>query len=183
MILFSLPAFATIPDELLTDLNQQIKYELDGAYTYLAVAQRMSEESFDGSAHWFTQQFYEELNHARKIMDFIQKQRGIVTFFSIDLEKNPANYNLFESFAASLSIEELQTERLRAIYEKAKALKAYESEVFLHYFLDEQVEEEDMFSTLLDKIEMVKDDPMGLLMMDAELGKRGQAIIFGAPAL
>jgi ferritin len=43
----------------------------------------------------------------------------------------------------------------------------------LHWFIDEQVEEEDSVSGILDTLERIGDKDQGLMMLDRELGQRG----------
>ena len=44
--------------------------------------------------------------------------------------------------------------------------------MFLHWFIDEQVEEEDSASEIIDKLKKIGDSKNGLFMLDKVLGKR-----------
>ncbi|RMH81757.1 MAG: ferritin, partial [Calditrichaeota bacterium] len=44
----------------------------------------------------------------------------------------------------------------------------------LQWFVDEQLEEERQFQTILDKLNLIGDDGVGLYMLDTELGKRAE---------
>jgi ferritin len=43
----------------------------------------------------------------------------------------------------------------------------------LHWFIDEQVEEEATASQIVDLLERIGDKDQGLIMIDRELGRRG----------
>ena len=50
--------------------------------------------------------------------------------------------------------------------------KDYTSQVFLQWYLDEQVEEEADASEIVEKLKMIQGAPQGVLMLDRELGQR-----------
>ncbi|NRA44183.1 MAG: hypothetical protein HRU09_04405 [Oligoflexales bacterium] len=177
-ITFATGAFAKIPDRLTALLSEQIKNELEGAYIYLAISQNMYEQSLEGAGYWYAQQFYEELNHARIMMDFVEQQQGKVEFFEISMDLNSREFSLVESFEYSLRLEETQKQRIRDLYVASKEEGAYETEMLMHFFLKEQVEEEDMFGTYLDRLNIVRGDAAGTLAIDVELGQRGPAVIY-----
>jgi ferritin len=52
------------------------------------------------------------------------------------------------------------------------------SEVFLQWFVKEQVEEEDNVGKVLGQLKLIKDSPEALFMMDKEMGQR----VFTPPA-
>ena len=175
---FAGSSFARIPDALTSKLSEQIKNELEGAYIYLAISQNMYEQSLEGAGYWYAQQFYEELNYARIMMDFVEQQQGKVQFSDIPMDLNSREFSLIEAFEFSLRLEETQTQRIRDIYAASKALNAYETEMLMHFLLKEQVEEEDLFGTYLDRLNIVRGDAAGILAIDQELGKRAPAVIY-----
>ena len=77
-----------------------------------------------------------------------------------------------EAVRAAYEHEQRVTQNFIDLYEKALERKDYLTAEFLHWFLDEQVEEEEITYELLRKTERVADDPAGLLWLDHELGKR-----------
>ena len=54
----------------------------------------------------------------------------------------------------------------------ARGENDYAAEVMLHWFVDEQVEEEANSSQIAEQLKMIKDSPNGLMMMDRGLGAR-----------
>lgn len=173
--------FARLPAELETAINEQIAKEFDGAHTYLQLSSHFAESSLDGFAHFFTAQYYEELNHARMLMDFVQRKNGVVTLKNVELEAL-STQTPRSAFEASLGLEEIQTERLTNLQRLATELGSAESRTFLDWFLTEQVQEENMFQRLVDRLTLVEGSPQGLLMIDTELQARIMPVIFVPPA-
>jgi ferritin len=54
----------------------------------------------------------------------------------------------------------------------AKKLQDYAAENFLQWFIEEQVEEEDSFKNLLNKLKLIKNAPQALFHLDNELRQR-----------
>ena len=50
--------------------------------------------------------------------------------------------------------------------------KDYASQIFLQWFITEQVEEEDSASQIIETLKMIGDSHQGLLMLDRELSGR-----------
>ncbi len=152
-------------------LNEQINAELFSAYLYLAMAAYFEAEDLPGFAHWMRVQAQEELEHAMKIFDFVNERKGRVHLAEIKAPKatwaSPA-----EAFEDALHHEESVTQRIHNLVELARSLKDYATEVFLQWFVEEQVEEEATAEAVLRKVQRAKDHPPALLMLDRELGQR-----------
>ena len=152
-------------------LNEQINAELFSAYLYLAMAAYFEAEDLPGFAHWMRVQAQEELEHAMKIFDFVNERKGRVQLAEIKAPKatwsSPA-----EAFEDALHHEESVTQRIHNLVDLARSLKDYATEVFLQWFVEEQVEEEATAETVLRKVQRAKDHPPALLMLDRELGQR-----------
>lgn len=150
-------------------INTQINFEIESAHVYLAMQSYIAEIGLAGFENWFDIQYQEELAHAKKFMKFVNERNGrvIITGF-----ENPRNdfTSLLEIFEVALDHEKEVTRRINNIMTLAHEEKDYATISFLQWFIDEQVEEEDNFSTLIDQIKLVKD--AGLYMLDKELATR-----------
>ena len=60
---------------------------------------------------------------------------------------------------------------INSLYELALAEKDYKTQMFLQWFINEQVEEEENDRDILDTFKYI-DGNAGLLILDKELGKR-----------
>ena len=152
-------------------INAQIRDELYSAYMYLAMAAYCEENSLPGFAHWMRMQYDEETMHAFKLYDFVHERGGTVTLHAID--QPPSDYSSpLDVFEKTLEHEQKVTGLIHNLYEVALEEKDYAAQVMLHWFIEEQVEEEDAASAIVDTLKMVGDKPQALVMLDRELGSR-----------
>jgi ferritin len=153
-------------------INEQVKDELYSAYLYLSMGAYFEATSLPGFAAWMRAQSQEEVEHAMKLFDFVNERGGRVTLQAI--EQPPVE---FESprdvFEATYEHEQKVTGLIHDLYELALEENDYAAQVMLHWFIDEQVEEEDSVSQILDTLERIGDKDQGLIMLDRELGQRG----------
>lgn len=152
-------------------LNKQVNKELFSAYLYLSMAAYFEEQSLDGMANWMNVQAKEEMTHAMKIYSYILEGGGKVVLDAIEKPKTDWESPL-SAFEEALEHEKYITKSIYDIVSLAREEKDYATEIFLNWFVTEQMEEEDNASKVIDKIKMVKDSPNGMFMMDRELGTR-----------
>jgi ferritin len=153
-------------------INEQIKNELYSAYLYLAMAAYSEANSLPGFAHWLRVQSDEEVAHAMKFFDFVNERGGRVVLHAID--QPPVEFESpVEIFEQTLNHERKVTGMIHHLYELALEEKDYPAQVMLHWFIDEQVEEESNATQILDTLEMIGDKGQALVMLDRELAKRG----------
>ena len=77
-----------------------------------------------------------------------------------------------DAFKAAYEHEKMITKKIDNLVTLSKSEKDYATEVMLHWFVDEQVEEEDSALEIVNKLKMVGDSKNGLLMLDKQLAKR-----------
>ncbi len=157
--------------KLLGELNLQINYELYSAYLYAAMESYFQERGLSGFANWFKVQAQEEAAHARIFYEFIYRKKGTVTLDAIAKPKASFSSAL-DVFKQALAHEEFVTGRINLLMGLAHEEKEFASVSFLQWFVDEQVEEEENFGTLAEKLELVGEHGPALLMLDAELATR-----------
>jgi ferritin len=152
-------------------INEQIKNELYSAYLYLAMAAYSGANSLPGFAHWLRVQSDEEVAHAMKFFDFVNERGGRVVLHAID--QPPVEFESpVEIFEQTLNHERKVTGMIHHLYELALEEKDYPAQVMLHWFIDEQVEEESNATQILDTLKMIGDKGQALVMLDRELAKR-----------
>lgn len=151
--------------------NSQIQAEMASAYLYLGMAAYCEEKNLKGFGHWLRVQYNEEVGHAMKMFDFVLERGGQVALQAI--EAPPAEFGgPAEVFAKVLAHEQHVTARITSLYETAVAEKDYASQVFLQWFITEQVEEEASASEIIEKMKIAGDKGSALMWIDKELGKR-----------
>jgi ferritin len=117
-------------------------------------------------------QAQEEVGHAMKFYGFIHDRGGRVLLQAID--QPPVEFQSpLAVFEQTLVHEQKVTGMIHNLYALAVQEKDYASQVFLQWFVDEQVEEEKNATQLVELLKMVGDKGHALVMVDRQLAKRG----------
>ena len=152
-------------------LNAQINAEMYSSYLYLSMESYFQSISLGGFASWMRGQVQEELMHAMKFYDFVNERGGRVTLDTI--KKPESNWKSpLAAFEHILHHEQLVTSLINDLVDLAIQEKDHATQIFLQWFVTEQVEEEASVGEVVDKLKLIKDNSSGLFMVDAELGKR-----------
>lgn len=154
-------------------LNEQVNAELWSGYLYLSMAAYFESSNLCGFAHWMTVQAKEELSHAMRLYRHIVDRSGRVTLTSID--KVPTSWTSpLEAFETSYKHEVKVTGMINSLATLAKKEGDHATDVMLHWFVTEQVEEESSTQLIVSKLNLIGKSSGGLFMLDRELGKRGE---------
>ena len=113
----------------------------------------------------------EEVTHAMKFFDYINDRGGRVMLEPIEGVPNEWESTL-TVFKETLEHERKVTAMINDIMKVAREENDYATESLLQWFIDEQVEEEDAASEILDHLNFIEGKGQGLLMLDRELGQR-----------
>ena len=160
-----------ISQKIADALNDQIRKEVYSSYLYLSMAAQFASMNLNGFAHWMKIQTGEETKHAMKIYDHLNQRNGRVILQQIDAP--PSSWkSAKEMFQDAYQHEQKVTESINKIVELARAEKDYATEAFLQWFVNEQVEEEASTNEILQKLQLMGDNPVALLVLDSELSKR-----------
>lgn len=160
-----------ISKNMLKNINHQINRELYSAYLYMSMAAYAAEAGFSGAANWFEVQTKEEMTHAQKLYDYVNQQGGRVILEAI--EAPPKDFKSIQAaFELTLEHEKIVTGLIHALVKIAKEENDAATEIFLQWFVTEQVEEEASASEILQRLKMVGTEGGGLFMIDRELGAR-----------
>lgn len=157
---------------VLTAMNEQITHEMYSAYLYLSMSAYFESENLPGFASWMRKQFHEEQEHAFKFFDYIQDRGGQVSLQAIPQVKVDFK-SPEEVFALSYEHEQKVTALINNIYKLATENNDVASQVFLHWFIDEQVEEEKNVSDALAMLKKIGSSVGSLYQLDHTMGKRG----------
>lgn len=160
-------------------LNRQINEELYSAYAYLAMAAVADRQGLPGFAHWFKLQYQEELLHAEKFFHFVLERDGDVVLESIG-KPEVGDSTPIGMFKATLKHEQHISQCIYKLKDLAKAESDHATDVFLEWFVNEQVEEEASTRAVIDQLQMVEGNRNGLFLIDRELAGR-QAEEAGQP--
>lgn len=154
-------------DKVLVDaINKQLNYEFESAHVYLAMQAYVADLGLEGFENWLGVQYEEEVFHARKFVAYLNERGERVEITGFETPRKEFK-NLLDVFEVALEHEKGVTARINNLMKIAHEVSDYAAISFLQWYVDEQVEEEDSFNTLIDKIKLV--DGGGLYMLDREL--------------
>ena len=160
-----------LSENLLKNLNDQVNFEFYSSYTYLAMAAYAESVELSGFANFFRVQAKEELDHAMKFYDYIFQKNGFV-----ELEQIPKPNHKYDSiidvFQKGYEHEKLVTSKIYGLADIAAEEREHATMSLLNWFIDEQVEEENNFNSLLKRVKRSEGNPAAIYMMDDELAKR-----------
>lgn len=152
-------------------LIQQINVEFHSAWLYRSMSQDMKHRNLPGYAKWLDKQYEEERQHGFKIIDYIEDRDGVVDFLPVaGIDKHYDDP--LEVAKESLAHEEWVSGLIRDLFAQARKEGDVETELFLQWFIDEQMEEEVNGRDNVAAFEKAKECPGLLYMYDKKLGER-----------
>ena len=152
-------------------LNEQLNKEMYSAYLYMSMSAYSTNIGLSGFANWFMVQYHEEMEHAMKIYNYINEQGGKVKLMAID-EPPSVFKGPMDMFQKTLKHEQFITKSINDLMDLAIKEKDHATQIFLQWFVTEQIEEEGNDNEIIDKLKLAGDKGNGLFMIDKELGAR-----------
>ncbi len=158
-------------------LNDQLKWEFYSGYLYLSMSAYFLSINLPGFANWMHVQAQEELSHGMKFFDFINERGGRVFLQAADAPPSEWSSPL-DVFEEAYAHEQIVTGRINDLVNLALEERDHASNIFLQWFVSEQVEEEANADGVVQQLKLMGDARGGLFMLDKELGQR----VFTPPA-
>ena len=158
-------------------LNEQVNREMYSAYLYMSMSAYSAEIGLKGFANWFMVQYHEEMYHAMKIYEYIQRQGETIQLESI--AKPPQKFeSALDMFTQTLAHEQYITKSINDLMDLAVAKSDHATNIFLQWYVTEQVEEEENDNDIIARLKLIGDNPHGLLMLDRELAERLTTVVY-----
>lgn len=152
-------------------INHHVTEELAASHWYLSASAVFHEAGLMGMSKWMMVQSNEERAHAMRFVDHIQKRHGQVRLEQIPAPK-VGDKSARDTFEGALKVEMGTTARIHKLHAEASKQGDVALRLFLDWFIQEQVEEEDLLRTALDRFQLAGDDKAALLLLDREFGER-----------
>ena len=149
-------------------LNDQINAEMYSAYLYLSMSAYFESINLQGFASWMQIQAQEELTHAMKIYKHINERSGRIKLGAIE---GPISEwaSPLEAFKNAYAHEQKVTGLINKLVDLAINESDHATNIFLQWFVTEQIEEEMNADGIVQKLKFTGDSPNTLLMLDREL--------------
>ncbi len=160
-----------ISQKMTDALNLQMNKELFSSYLYLSMSAHASHVGLPGVANWFYVQAKEELGHVEQFYGYINRQGQRVLLDAI--EKPDSEFtSALSMFETALEHEQFVTASVNELVNLALDERDHATEIFLQWFVSEQVEEEENAFDIIAQLKLAGEGGGGLFMVDKELGTR-----------
>jgi bacterioferritin B len=146
-------------ERFLDALNEQVAREFAAAHQYVAVGNYYAAETYPRLAAFFYGQADEERDHAMKMVNYLLDRGAAPDVGAIDSPRQSFGDHV-EPIKIALEQEKKVTVRISELFEIARETRDFQSEQFMLWFLEEQVEEEASMTDLLAVAERTRTVPM-----------------------
>lgn len=155
-----------LSETLTKQLNEQINLEFYSSNLYLQMSAWCSHKGFDGCAAFLRQHASEERSHMQKLFDYVHETGGLPIIGAI--EGAQSNWeSVHEVFEATFDHEKKVSEAINKLVKQALQEEDFSTFNFLQWYVAEQHEEEHLFKSILDKLDLFATG----YDMDSELGR------------
>jgi ferritin len=149
-------------------LNGQVAIEANSSQAYLAMASWAENQGLSGTAAFLYTHSDEERVHMLKLVKFINERGGKAVIPA--LKQPGTNYKtITEIFKALLDHETKVTNEINSVVDLCLKEKDYTTHNFMQWYVSEQIEEEALARTLIDKLNLIGNDKGGLYLFDRDL--------------
>jgi ferritin len=148
-------------ERFVQELNEQIGREFGASQQYLSAAVWYEDQTFPRLAKLFYDQAVEERGHALMMVKYLLDS-GVRPRVPGLGDPRGDFADVVEPIRIALEQEQKVTEQISKLAAVAREESDYVSEHFMQWFLKEQVEEVDLFSSLLDVAERSRERPMDI---------------------
>ncbi len=164
---------------MISQLNEQINLEFYSSNLYLQMSAWCEAQGFEGAAEFMRKHAAEEMEHMTRLFTYVSETGAMPILGQISAPPHEFN-SLGEVFELTYAHECLITEKINSLAHQAFTNQDYSTFNFLQWYVSEQHEEETLFKSILDKINLVGHDGHALFFVDkdlAEMAKKGSSSI------
>ena len=155
---------------MINKLNEQINLEFYSSNLYLQMASWCESKGLEGCSAFLREHAREEMQHMQKLFDYVNETGAMAVLGAI--EAPPYDFSsVRQVFELTLKHECEVTQSINTLAHTAFSEQDYSSFNFLQWYVSEQHEEEKLFKSILDKIDMIGDDSSALYYIDREVAK------------
>ena len=160
-----------ISDAINSIINEQINKEFYSGYLYLSMSANLKELGLFGFASWMKLQAKEEVEHGLKLFDYLISRNSFVTLKQIRTPEFEFN-GILSIFNHIYEHGQCITSSVMKIAKTAEEECDRTTLAFIDWFINEQVEEEQVIKDIIKRLKLFGDDKTSLFLMDKELSER-----------
>ncbi|MBE2898238.1 non-heme ferritin [Pasteurellaceae bacterium 20609_3] len=166
-----------LSQNIINDLNEQLNLEFYSSNLYLQMSAWCEKQGYPGAAKFLLAHADEEMQHMRRLFTYLTETGALAVIGKIEAPAHEFE-SLKQVFELTYEHEKLVTSQINELVDITFSEKDFSSFNFLQWYVAEQHEEEKLFTSILDKFNLVGTDGRGLYHIDNELAK-----LAGAEAL
>ncbi|MGB5434625.1 MAG: ferritin [Maribacter sp.] len=157
-----------LSEKLEKALNKQILIEAESSQVYLSMASWAEVKGLEGIATFMYDQSDEERQHMLKLIKFVNERGGHAKVSTLKAPK--LDFGTFQKmFKELLEHEIFVSNSINELVHITLQEKDYATHNFLQWYVAEQIEEEALARTILDKINLIGNDKGGLYLFDRDV--------------
>lgn len=149
-------------------LNQQVQLEAASSQHYLSMASWAEVNGYNGIADFMYAHSDEEREHMLKLVKYINERGGHALVQQ--LAAPPKSWTgLSDVFQDLLDHEVAVSAAINDLIDVCLTQKDYTTQNFLQWYVAEQIEEEALARTIMDKLNLIGNDKGGLYLFDRDI--------------
>lgn len=157
-----------LTNDMINKLNEQLNLEFYSANLYLQMSAWCSDKGYEGAAAFLKAHSQEEMEHMQRLFDYLSDTGALPLLGQIAAP--PANFiSIADVFTQTYKHEQLITGEINKLAHLAMTTQDYSTFNFLQWYVSEQHEEEKLFKSVLDKLDMVGESGKSLFLLDKDL--------------
>ena len=149
-------------------LNDQIRVEAESSQVYLSMASWAEVKGLEGISQFMYKHSDEERMHMLKLIKYVNERGGHAHIS--ELKAPEIDFGSFQKMFQDLYEHEIFVSKsINELVHVALMEKDYATHNFLQWYVAEQIEEEALARTILDKINLIGNDKGGLYLFDRDV--------------
>ncbi|WP_164995898.1 ferritin [Miniphocaeibacter massiliensis] len=156
--------------KVIDKMNEQINFEMYSGFIYLNTALKMEKLNYKGYSSFLFNHYKEEMKHAEDFINFLVKRDVTPTLMDVKMEEVNVKTPL-EAAKLILEHERKVSKKIYELHDIAKENGDYASEIFLHSYINEQIEEEDLAKENLDLFTLADNNISATISVDLTFRK------------
>lgn len=157
-----------LKEKIESGLNKQIKIEAESSQIYLAMASWAETEGLGGAAQFLYKHSDEERMHMLKLVQYVNERGGKALIPQL-AQPEKAYSSLPDLFKTLLNHEIMVSGEINNLVDICLTEKDYTTHNFMQWYVAEQIEEEALARTIMDKLNMIGQDKGGLYLFDRDI--------------
>lgn len=155
---------------VIDQLNEQINLEFYSSNLYLQMSAWCDSKGLEGSAAFLKDHATEEMEHMQRLFTYVS-ECGALPILG-EIKAPPIEWDSLKSVLEQTYEHEMfVTKKINELVDVALEEKDHSTFNFLQWYVAEQHEEEKLFKSIIDKMNLIGAEGQGLYQLDQVVGK------------